>query len=533
MTKNTIITQTYTKWFEKQSTIYDGICYNELNIYIIGGLNMNSQDILKKSRKESDDFSLKIMMLFTVLLFVDFSFLLFSNKGKINSEDWLILISAFVSIIPILYYKLSKEKQKFVIILLISTEFIAAALFISSWLLAAPVLLLPFIFGAIYYNVHALKKLVIIKIPTLIVMSFVLLYLSEGHSITLSMKSTISSIVYLGLQVVGSGYMFLCIAKKTMGMLNSALEQSDNSKSLLDKVLNNTGVINNNINDLYEYINLNRDSVNGISTTADSIAANSKTMAAKAEESQKSIDQFSEEINKTIINSCEIVDLSKTIGSITEINQNNISKIMQKVNDIDVSNKRTIQHFEFMKQNNEEIVAALKIINEVSSQTNLLALNASIEAARAGEAGKGFSVVATEISKLAERSKSSVANISDVLDKMNTGTEQSLEAVFSTEMNIRDNLELLDNTKKDFNTMFSCQKDITDKIGESESLIKELENHIINVKNVLGETLYEFRTTASDISSISTKLEELNKSFKTIDDFAKEIQISSSSMMQN
>lgn len=85
----------------------------------------------------------------------------------------------------------------------------------------------------------------------------------------------------------------------------------------------------------------------------------------------------------------------------------------------------------------DEINGVTAFIKEIADETKMLGLNAAIEAARAGEAGRGFGVVAEEIRKLSEQSKSTVPKIKkltdDIKDKVYSVDEKSKNSLHASQ----------------------------------------------------------------------------------------------------
>ncbi len=85
-----------------------------------------------------------------------------------------------------------------------------------------------------------------------------------------------------------------------------------------------------------------------------------------------------------------------------------------------------------LRQQVENSAKILDIINNVAKNTRILGFNAGIEAARSGEHGRGFSVVAKEITKLADKSAESVNEIRNLLASMQEKVSAVEQKVMST-----------------------------------------------------------------------------------------------------
>jgi len=95
-----------------------------------------------------------------------------------------------------------------------------------------------------------------------------------------------------------------------------------------------------------------------------------------------------------------------------------------------------------------QIGIIVDVITSVSEQTNLLALNAAIEAARAGEQGRGFAVVAEEVRSLAENSRKSAEQISNLIREIQAGVNKMRGSIDSAIDQVKGGTEVVEKAGK-------------------------------------------------------------------------------------
>lgn len=80
-------------------------------------------------------------------------------------------------------------------------------------------------------------------------------------------------------------------------------------------------------------------------------------------------------------------------------------------------------------EKSSQIESSAKEISNISMQTGILAINASVEAAHAGSAGKGFAIVAQEMKKLSNSSRTASEAIFSLVKELSTSVNQNYDAL--------------------------------------------------------------------------------------------------------
>ena len=165
--------------------------------------------------------------------------------------------------------------------------------------------------------------------------------------------------------------------------------------------------------------------VGTIDRAISSIATSSTEIAATVEEQERMASQQAASVNQTTTTMDELGASSRATSQQIETAA---SQAMQALTLAGAGTKSVEQTLEAMatlktkvqdmqgqimqlSEQTDRIGNISTVVSDLANQTNMLALNAAVEAVRAGEHGKGFGVVASEIRKLADRSKKSAAQI--------------------------------------------------------------------------------------------------------------------------
>lgn len=315
------------------------------------------------------------------------------------------------------------------------------------------------------------------------------------------------------------------------GSLSSSTNSMiSNMKVLLDKV--------NQISSLVQ------DSSNDVTQTSEMLVSTSDEMCnvvadiesgavSQAEEAEKCLEQMaglSDKINTLSNNTSVIEQISHDTKSYVSRGIDIMTKLNQRSKDTQEITAAVIDGINKLNDESKSIESIVEVISSISDQTSLLSLNASIEAARAGDSGKGFAVVADEIRKLADESMQAVSGISDIITRINTQTELTVETARQAGEIVDSQQEALATTIEvfhDINTHVENLADnldgITNGISQMSAAKDETLSAIQSISRVSDQSASATTEVSATIANQLDAVKSLNANAMTLTDNAKDL----------
>ncbi|WP_373898747.1 methyl-accepting chemotaxis protein [Haloimpatiens sp. FM7315] len=316
------------------------------------------------------------------------------------------------------------------------------------------------------------------------------------------------------------------MAKSINNMRKSMMRMLNNIKTSSS----NIDIQNNNLNEVAEGLNLSSQS---ISVATNEAAKGTSDQAQHLIDITSILKKFSSELNN-MVGVIKNVDLStNNIKTMAYNSSKHMDNVIKSVENVNYAFKELISKIKGVGDNITKINEITNLINNISEQTNLLALNAAIEAARAGEEGRGFSVVADEIRKLAEQSKDSASDISNLLSKIDKDTTLMVNTTDIVKNELENQQNNIDTAIKSFETITGAVDDIAPKIAVATNSVEDLNN---NKKSIIVkiETASSFAEEVSASNEeIVASTQEMNKSTENLTHSLNVLNDMSKSMIDN
>ncbi len=233
-----------------------------------------------------------------------------------------------------------------------------------------------------------------------------------------------------------------------------------------------------------------------VNSAATELSASSDELAAITTQQSAAVTQATATTEELARSSVAIADTVDDVARQTAETRRNLE---QAEADILVSSERTLA----LASRVNDIESLLVLINDIADQTNLLALNAAIEAARAGEHGRGFAVVADEVRRLAERSKSSAGDIAAIVTAVQRETSATVMAMEKGAKQMQQGLHQLE-AVTDANGQVSLT---TQQQRSATAQVVETMEQLADASRQISITARQIAASAGDLADLAHHLE--------------------------
>ncbi|AXV18773.1 methyl-accepting chemotaxis protein [Aeromonas veronii] len=212
-------------------------------------------------------------------------------------------------------------------------------------------------------------------------------------------------------------------------------------------------------------------------------------------------------------------DASRTSAAGSEVVRSSITSIEE----VSVKIEQAGTVVQQLEADSANISVVLDVIRDIAGQTNLLALNAAIEAARAGEQGRGFAVVADEVRSLAQRTQDSTAEISKMIELLQSRAAEAGNAMQLSRHQMQESVGLARDAGTSIETINGAVVRITDMntliataTEEQNAVTEELNRSIVNIHNAADENAqgaHQIAQACGELSKLANTLHHMTQRF--------------------
>jgi len=315
---------------------------------------------------------------------------------------------------------------------------------------------------------------------------------------------------------------------------------NEKHKEQAESSIRQVGIINNILHKIKGISESLESTSKSYNITAGHITGSSQSQASLLEEATAAMEQIASAIenvsDRVKVQADQINSIEKSMESlnsiITELSER-AAEIMNEAGtahkqgaEADTVSARLMESMKEINGNAEKIREITDLITDIADKTSLLALNASIESARAGEAGKGFSVVADEISKLADSSTTSAKEISKLISNTGSSINNSYElfsVLYNHIRNINVTLEKSGTLSREMNKSAAKQFELSGNVKKDIDQVNLLALHITDA----------MKEQAVSTGELSLSLESINQATQGIAATAEELHSSTDDLAGN
>ena len=315
-------------------------------------------------------------------------------------------------------------------------------------------------------------------------------------------------------------------------MTKSMKLMQDSLRQMIQNIKNNTSTINlqaENLSSVAEEISSVSENVTVAITE---IAQGTSSQSEDLIKITDILNEFSDKLSKMVYDIHVIEENSKEIIIMATQSTSKMNTVNKSCDKIGLTSKEFYDKIMSLGKDINKIHDITNIINEIAGQTNLLALNASIEAARAGESGNGFAVVANEIKKLAEQSKSSATDINSLISNISRDADKIIEGSIEMDDELKQQGELIGDTISAFAGIINAVNEVIPKI----ELVKDSAVDIDNNKNTIVGRINKLSSISVEVSAsseeISASSEEMSAQTQEISAAAQVLNSKTTEMME-